>query len=80
MMFKRVFSGVAVLVAIVVAVAWLSGWFESKIKPGKVELAAQRMRDIVKGIGHWITVGKVRFLDAVCWTPRKVDIVSIRLQ
>jgi membrane fusion protein (multidrug efflux system) len=31
----RVFTAVAVFAAVVVAVAWLSGWFETKIAPGE---------------------------------------------
>jgi len=39
MMLRRLVPGLLVLAAIVLAVGWLSGWFEAKIPPGQVETA-----------------------------------------
>ena len=39
---RRVIAGLAGLTVITLAVAWLSGWFESKIEPGTVEMAGVR--------------------------------------
>jgi len=38
-MLRRIVPGLLVLVAIVLAVAWLSGWFEAKIPPDRIETA-----------------------------------------
>lgn len=37
MTLRRTITGAAILFGIVVAIAWLSGWFEKKISPGVVE-------------------------------------------
>jgi membrane fusion protein (multidrug efflux system) len=39
----RIIEGLAVLVVIALAVAWLSGWFETKIPPGTVEQAGAQV-------------------------------------
>jgi len=39
---RRIIAGLAGTMVIILAVAWLSGWFESKIEPGSLEMATAR--------------------------------------
>lgn len=43
MMSRRLAAAAGILVAVALAVAWLSGWFETKIPPGVVESTAGRV-------------------------------------
>ena len=47
---RRVAAGLAALTAITLAVAWLSGWFETKIAPGTLEVAGVRNTSGMNGV------------------------------
>ncbi|GBE41982.1 Efflux pump periplasmic linker BepF [bacterium BMS3Bbin10] len=47
---RRIAGGLAALTAIILAVAWLSGWFETKIAPGTLETAGARDVSQVTGV------------------------------
>ncbi len=47
---RRLIAGVAGIVVITLAVAWLSGWFETKIEPGALEMAGARDVSQLNGV------------------------------